>query len=386
MFRSRWVTGFDQSTPEIWHSFEPALRLASRFLTEDYCLLWFSHLTFGERVGHSHPFPGTYVHPTSYSNSRSAIKQVKANLQELGEIVTFMFAPRGYPCNFYGMTTVHKSMFPWFYRYHPQDWPTAHDKYHSAHYHHARPSITMSADFQKYFKTHYSVSSLSERYKAWFLFAVTIVHELGHAYEFWLHNTQLGPEEPFCSHFDKNAELGFSWETSVVGRITNPLNHTIAHGVGQLFSIKIEEYKNSSEREHALKLLHGRTGALYTMVNPTSHRFRSWPILDPDQFRGERFLFTNNVRKGIKFIARIQAIPLVWVVNWFQEAAWVGRQQIWTRKKRHITPPIGQSFTIVYENYGTGAQVQRQLNLNFPADALIHQQQWALRLQAEHRP
>ncbi|KAF2127139.1 hypothetical protein P153DRAFT_295461 [Dothidotthia symphoricarpi CBS 119687] len=376
MFQNRWVTGLDQDTSAIWHRLEPAFRLASRFLTEDYCLLWFSHLTFGERTYRTSPSPGTWVQTTSYSVSAPAIAQVKVNLQELGEVITFMFSPRASTCEVYGVTYLHKSMMPWFKSYRPQDWPTTHEKYRSPRYRHARPSISMNADFQKYFKNNYSTSILAEQYRAWFSFAATIVHEIGHAYEFWLHNAQYG-DEPFCSRYDKNAELGFSWETSVIGRITNPMNNLIHDGIKQLFSIKVEEYTTSSERERAFRILNIYTGAPYAPINPTAHGQRAWPLLGPGQFRGKEFFFANDGREDVKFVARIQAIPLEWVVNWFQEAEWSNRRRLWERESCHTTPPIGESFTIMYERYGSGAQVQRQLNLNIAADAHIYQQQWA---------
>jgi hypothetical protein len=54
-------------------------------------LLWYSHLTFGERLKNA--AGRTYIVPTPYSSTLAALEIVKANLHELAKTVTFMFGP-----------------------------------------------------------------------------------------------------------------------------------------------------------------------------------------------------------------------------------------------------------------------------------------------------
>jgi hypothetical protein len=49
-----------------------------------------------------------------------------------------------------------------------------------------RPSIVINNSFQDYFRRHISTSGQDEHYRVLLLFAITIVHEFAHAYEFWL--------------------------------------------------------------------------------------------------------------------------------------------------------------------------------------------------------
>lgn len=104
MFKYRWVEGRCQHTAEIYQNIKPALQLASRLLVEKYPLLWFSHLTFGER---RRSRSGTYIVPTSYSTSADAISKVRQNILAIGEVVTLMFPQTDYTSDLgdcYGIT------------------------------------------------------------------------------------------------------------------------------------------------------------------------------------------------------------------------------------------------------------------------------------------
>jgi len=67
----------------------------------------------------------------------------------------------------------------------------------------------MSNDFQEYFRRHLSRSNQDEAYRVLFLFAITIVHEFCHAYEFWLAQED---DEPRWLKSEHEAELGWSWK------------------------------------------------------------------------------------------------------------------------------------------------------------------------------
>ncbi|KAF2833653.1 hypothetical protein CC86DRAFT_279633, partial [Ophiobolus disseminans] len=104
MFTDRWaVSGPNQHSQSIFPTIWPALQLASRLLMEDYPLLWFSRLTFGRRCRRSSP-PATYLTTTEHIVTPAAIAAVKANLAELGDVITLMHAHRSNRATAYGIT------------------------------------------------------------------------------------------------------------------------------------------------------------------------------------------------------------------------------------------------------------------------------------------
>lgn len=180
-FENRWASGPGQQTREIYPFTKDAFKLASRLLTERFPLIWFSHLTFGER---RRDRSGTHIVPTPYSVSSEAIAKVRQNILHVGEVTTFMFQPPGHRggSNF-GVTCRHKEQQQFYREIRSSDWP--HISRH-ARLGHGQPLVVMSNDFQEYFRRHLSKSNQDEAYRVLFLFAITLVHEFCHAYEFWL--------------------------------------------------------------------------------------------------------------------------------------------------------------------------------------------------------
>jgi hypothetical protein len=134
----------------------PALQLAILWLIEDYPLLWFSYLTFGER--RKNAAGQTYIVPTPFSSTPAALKIVKANLHEFAKIITFIFAPTN--CE-------EREKRAW------------------------------------------------ERNNGLFMFACVLGHEIEHGYNFFMN----GLGEPLWSASEKQIELGFSWGMNVLVHI-----------------------------------------------------------------------------------------------------------------------------------------------------------------------
>jgi len=92
-FEKRWASGPGQHIRDIYPFTKDAFKLASRLLTERFPLMWFCHLTFGER---RRDRSGTHIVPMPYSTSFEAITKVRQNILHVGEVTTFMFQPPGH--------------------------------------------------------------------------------------------------------------------------------------------------------------------------------------------------------------------------------------------------------------------------------------------------
>jgi hypothetical protein len=185
-----------------------AFKLASSLLTERFPLMWFSHLTFGERRrGRS----GTHIVLTPYSINPEAMTKVRQNIQHVGEVITFMFEPpRQCDGNSFGVTCRHKEHQQFYREIRSNDWSRTSRR---AHMGNGQPLVVMSNDFQEYSRRHLSRSNQDEAYRVLFLFAITLVHEFCHAYEFWLSQEN---DEPRWSQSKNEAELGRSWENLII--------------------------------------------------------------------------------------------------------------------------------------------------------------------------
>lgn len=178
MFKDRWCGGPEQHVSEFYHRIEPALRLTSFLLNEDYPLLWFCHFTFGERRRDEQ---GIYIVSTAYSHSTDAIVRVRANLKELGKVISFLFMPREWNEKAWGMSFSGRKGFPRYFRhFKDHDFPPSRSRKGACH-----PVVAISSKFQDYFRQDYSRKSTpGERYRALYMFAVTLGHEIAHAWIF----------------------------------------------------------------------------------------------------------------------------------------------------------------------------------------------------------
>lgn len=97
LFQCRWASGPQPSFDDPWHQdIIPALQIASPLLTEDYPLLWFSRLTFAERRTKPGYPPRYYLKSSMYAESSETLQKIKANIVQLGRVITLMWVPRGY--------------------------------------------------------------------------------------------------------------------------------------------------------------------------------------------------------------------------------------------------------------------------------------------------
>jgi hypothetical protein len=186
MFRSRWATGPNQYTRDVYSGLYPGLVLASRLLSEDWPLLWFAKLTFGRRCP-STTKPGlTYLAATSSQTPAVEIAKVKANLAELGEVVTLAFAPRSCKEKAWGVTYNTKKAMRFHTEFSDTDRPRIKPEYSTDTYRrrHQHPWIVMNPFFIDYFHSRVSSCTPAETYRVHFLFAITLVHEIAHAHWF----------------------------------------------------------------------------------------------------------------------------------------------------------------------------------------------------------
>jgi hypothetical protein len=369
MFSDRWASGPDQHTPEILPIMRPALLLASRLLKEYYPLLWFCRLTFGQRKQMA-ASSDTYLEATEYMNTPASVAAVENNIKELGEVVTLMFAPRSCKIGAYGMTYSAPAATAFFDQFSGTDWPPIMDKYRWAFgYRRCRPCIAMSASFQDFFRNSWSDLSASARYRVHFVFAIVLVHEIAHAYNFWLHG---GLKEPLWGNWERHAELGYSWERHVIGRVINPVSYRETGGFSTLFDTELRLHETRQQRHDAAKVLFGFSDSRLTCLDARGKRPCKVPMFDPSDFRGNELFLSRPCKQ---YTAAIRAIPMAFIVSWFQESEWNRWKQWWLSYNYYVPPPLVGAFMIMYERDADQAQILRLLNPSFSNDAKILKKQ-----------
>jgi hypothetical protein len=365
MLSERWASGPGQHLAEIHPRLKPALQLASLFLTQDYPLRWFSHLTFGDRRLNTQG--QRYLVNTAYSLSPEALSTVKSNLQELGKVITLMFEPSGYDLRAWGRTYFDRTSMKFFHEFRALDFPRALSNKGKA----PRVCIVMNRQyFMKFYRYIYPKdASVSEKYRAAMMFTNTLVHEIAHAYYYWLHGPQDHYGEPLWSMVEKHAELGFSWESHVLGRVLNPYRY-----IGDanfrfrfLTSIQLEEYSTEDDRQRLIGQFRGNSTAKFTKRDVNGEH-RQWPRVNVHEFRGAKWYLSEG---ATSFIAAIHAIPTRWIVNWFQQDVWTQWQTVWTKSQQYTPPPLDHAFMLFYSQDDNWNQVLRPLHTSFPVDAKI---------------
>lgn len=205
---------------------------------------------------------------------------------------------------------------------------------------------------------HATEASFQENIRALLMFANTLVHEVAHAYKFWLGCM----EEPRWNHKEKKAELGFSWERNVVGRIINPVTSTSASRgapqLGSLCTVSTEACRTQHEHSHRIAQLKRPHHAAFS--NRDRHgQMRTYPVLTVDGVRGS-YLTTEG--QTVRITALVQHIPCQRVVNWFQDG-WRTRMNAYRRQMRKYLPlSLGGAFMLIYANNLSSACVYRPLN------------------------
>ena len=365
MFRlDRWATGPSQHPVEIYQRMLPALQLVSLLLCEDGPLLWYSRLTFSERRLNS--LGQVYLVSKPYSNSPQAIAIVKANLNELAKVVTFMFAPHSCQKTNWGTTYHRRENMLFFHEFHAESFPVIPPSAGIAN-----PSIVLSRKFDIFFRktlpTHHP--SLNECCRALFMFASVIGHEVEHSYYMFLHGAQV-PPEPIWDISEKSAELGFSWEWNVLGCIPMPLGNKTGDAEGrfpQMAAVKLEEYQSEVDRKRTICAVKARTNAEITKRDAQGIR-RIWSALDISHFRGSSWSL-NDTATG--FVASVYSLRPRWLVGWFQRTLWENIKTNWTEKQYYMPPSLGESFVIMYDRSASDTHIQRPLHPENEVDAKI---------------
>lgn len=362
MFDERWVIGPDQYNQDVAAKMRPAFKLASRFLMERYPVAWFAHVAFGDRVTDR---AGTYIRPNSFSASHAAIPEVREIIRTVGEVTTFMFEPSYEVRPEYGRTVRSIERVPHYVRHCNGHWPRVS---RSARQGYGQPVIVMNRSWLTYFQRRAEPPD-DEVYRVMFLFAMTLVHEFAHAFNFWL-----SPEhhEPRYAQSDNCRELGWSWENTVVGyglqvypRFSQDMEHQL------LYQCKLHEYHTSHDRKEILRKLCGsnRTDGYFTCADAHG-RIANPPCVTANQFRQFEFWFGEGARP-LKYIAARQVVPMKWVTAWFSEEKWQERADLWRCRNIYIRPSLGNAFVNLYEYDGQTAKTFRPLNPSFPVDREI---------------
>lgn len=218
-----------------------------------------------------------------------------------------------------------------------------------------------------YFRSRVSFCTPAETYRVHILFAITLVHEIAHAYWFWLNERA---PEPLWHEGERNPELGFSWEREVIGRVVQPmLGYQGMDGIRTLVSSELREYADSKERMDGIVGMQDATRLSKTL---TIHdRKRKWPVLKPSDLRGSELFLENP---SGKYIAGIKCIPMAWVSAWFQESEWVRRKGDWDRHNMYWPPALMDAFLVVYDKDGAKVQILRSLNVRSKADAKTYKE------------
>jgi hypothetical protein len=361
MLSDRWVPGLRQRMGEMYPRLKPALQLASLFLTMDYPLCWFSHLTFGERRLNAQG--QVFVIHTPYSLSSDALSKVEANLQELGKVIILLFEPSGYEDGAWGRTYHDRNSIKFLHEFRDLDFPSSLSHQGKAR----RVCIVMNRCFTKFYQKIYpQEASLTEKCRAWIMFTNTLVHEITHAYYYWLHGPAL---EPLWDMVEKRAELGFSWEANIFGHVMDPIRY-----IGDpdfrfrfLFSIQANEYATVAVREQLIAGLKGRHNAIFTEMD-VNGKVRKWPKVRIPEFRGARWSLSEG---ATAVIAAIHTIPLPWIANWFQQDKWLHWNIAWGYRKKYMPPLLEDAFMVLYVQNDDGVQILLPLNPTFSQDANI---------------
>jgi hypothetical protein len=125
-----------------------------------------------------------------------------------------MFLPRGEKDKADGITYLSAHHVPLMNIFRSRDLPPIDPAYTSLGY--AQPVIALHPSYQDYFRHNYTASTVPERYRALLAFTITLVHEVAHAYYFWL---TPGVREPLWCLREHNAELGGHGRTMSVASL-----------------------------------------------------------------------------------------------------------------------------------------------------------------------
>jgi hypothetical protein len=338
----RWAEGYGQHTRAMFRNMEPSLQAASLITSEMCTLAFYTHLTCG-RPTTDLSSGKLYIAASRYEHSSEGRATTLQKLRDLGETITLMFVPRDhYDGSYYGVTYKHREQVNWIREFHPNDLPSIPDEYRSSS--RSKIVVALSPDFQDFFLHGFRTASMAQRYQMWMLFTSTLAHETAHAYEYFL-DRRLGGEEPLWSRHEQTCELGFSWETTTLGRIINPIFSDIKD-CQALTSYQSFKYTCKSERLSIFEQVIGRVRRdEWRRVYDTNGRAIE---MTPSGIRGGSW-FDHAGGRPHGSISVVHAIPMWWITTWFSEEEWNKKRRMWHDHRTYAPPSLGSTFVLLHE-------------------------------------
>jgi hypothetical protein len=358
----RWVRGHNQMRPGIYERAKPAFRLASLMITDESQMWWWGHLYHGDVVKtYSDDEPPQKIHhiqanPAEFSPQ--ARQEARAAFDRLAKIITLMFIPRGYREDAWGITRCHAcDDFEWASELGRSNYPVVPDRYtRRLDLYYQVPEIGFSDKFYSFYSSDYHKSTPGQRLRAHFMFAITLTHELAHAYWMFIGRDTAG-REPLWNRNCHMNEMGFCWEAVVLGRVCEPLGEVLrrCHALTcmKTYLWLPHETVKAERAQLALKvMLEGRGGTKIHQI-PCDMDVRAF--LSSHQWRGTSY-YGKHV-PGMNFLCVVHAVPMKWIADWFREEEWTARRREWERNLREKgegnfkprVPPLGPSWTLVFQ-------------------------------------
>jgi hypothetical protein len=361
MFRmGRWVGG--QGSIGFYPNMVPALRLVSLMLTEPLALCWFHHVANGRIETHAGP-EENYIKSTRMEHESAGHARTRFFIDNLSECITLMFIPpdsKEKQASYWGVTYLHRREVPWATRIPSYSWPkvilrsSSEPRFQKS----SRPSITiaLNTNFAQFFAHGFSKVSLEEKYRAWFMFVATLMHEVAHAFHFYLRNDEA---EPRWAKHEAMAELGYSLESVIFGKIISPFVPWPSASWNQpLVSVHMRDVDLSSRSDHDAD----RHEFLRTHLD--DHEWASMDFIrvsvehlkdgmfDRQPWRGQGWEnYTPKILSKNRDMTIMHGIPMHWISAWFSKDHWVDmRQNFWIGGSKIYRPPsLGPTFLSVYE-------------------------------------
>ena len=188
----RWMKGYSQDTHKFYDAMKMALRLASRLITEDSTLPWFHCLVHGQRRTCRRSGSGanvTYLETSWEAHTTRGQNHTKRELLELADVIVFMWTPAGYKQAYggdcWGMTCRRRIDCDGIHEYTPSDYPPLPNNHRPRERNgYFSPLISLNREFRQTFGGRHPMTQ-SQQYRAAYMFAATLVHELAHAFWMW---------------------------------------------------------------------------------------------------------------------------------------------------------------------------------------------------------
>ncbi|KAL1632307.1 hypothetical protein SLS56_003722 [Neofusicoccum ribis] len=198
-----------------YEAFGLGLRLASLFITAEPMLEWWVHAAFGFRVPHPRN-ADKFVLEQAMEYNAGHTASVEAALVSLADFVDFDFdVYKGFFS--LGRTSIREVRHPAA--------ASPHGLFREVNRQGKRIITMLHADFQTYASKGFWEDPLDAQLRFSFLLAVTIVHEMTHAFGCMMRGTD---DEEYVDADDPDTEWGFSWETWALGGLLNPWKLAVA--------------------------------------------------------------------------------------------------------------------------------------------------------------